>query len=286
MTDLPLVALDGRPLAATAFDPVDAPLASLVVLGALGVPRRYYGAFGRWMAERGVAVVTFDYRGSGESRSVPVRDDPATLLDWARLDAPAALALAATRWPGAPPWALGHSFGGQAIGLIDGAADLAGALVVAAGVGDLSLYPRAFGSALGFAFGALVPVVGATVGYVPGRLGLGEDLPIGVVREWGSWCRTRDYVRGALGRDVAQHERLALPMHFVDVADDHYVPAAAAAALRGWYERAAISHRVVTPSELGVKRLGHFGVFRRGPTERVWGELLDVVLGAPAAPPE
>ena len=66
-------ALDGRPLAATIHSPEGPPRAVLVLLGALGVPRRFYAAFAGWMAARGVAVLSFDYRGCGESRSVPLR---------------------------------------------------------------------------------------------------------------------------------------------------------------------------------------------------------------------
>ena len=50
--DFTLHALDGRPLAATLHTPDDAIRAAVVVLGALGVPRRYYLAFAAWLAER------------------------------------------------------------------------------------------------------------------------------------------------------------------------------------------------------------------------------------------
>lgn len=281
--DLSLPALDGRPLAATMYEPDGPVVASLVVLGALGVPRGYYRAFGAWMAERGVAVLTFDYRGCGGSRTVPLRRDPATLLDWARLDASAAIDLAATRWPDATPWGLGHSFGGQAFGLTGRARDLAGVLVVAAGSGDLALYPAADARSIRFRLGTLLPVVAGVFGYVPGRLGLGEDLPAAVVKQWASWCLTPDYVRGALGLDGTDHHRLTAPVHFVEVSDDTYAPARASAALRSWYARAPVTTRVVTPGELGMERLGHFGFFRAGRTEPLWIELHDRVRGVVAA---
>ena len=53
-----LKALDGRPLSATLHAPREAPQAVLVVLGALGVPRRYYAPLASWLAERDIAGPT------------------------------------------------------------------------------------------------------------------------------------------------------------------------------------------------------------------------------------
>ncbi len=272
--ELTLTALDGRPLAATIHAPLGPPEAALVVLGALGVPHRFYTPLAAWLAERDIAVLTFDYRGVGRSRAIPVRKDPATLLDWARLDAAAAIDLARARWADVPVWGLG-----QSIGLTPRGLDLDGALVVAAGSGDLSLYPAGQRQALKVRLGFGTRVVAALLGYVPGRLGLGEDLPAGVVRQWVQWCETPGYVVGALGRDATHHHRIEAPMTFYDFVDDPYAPARAAAALRGWYARARATHRAIAPADLGLPRIGHFGPFRAGATERLWDEWLGVITG-------
>lgn len=280
--DLTLDALDGRPLAATLHAPDGPVRAAVVVLGALGVPRRYYRPFAAWLADRGVAVLTFDYRGCGESRTVPLRDDPATLLDWARLDAAAAIDLARARF--GDVWAVCHSFGGQALGLTPRGLDLAGAVVSGSANGDLSLYPPALRATYRLRLG-LLPAIVAMFGYVPGRLGVGEDLPAGVLQQWSAWCRTPDYARGALGREATHHHRIEAPLHFIDIADDTLAPARPCAGLRAWFTRAKVTHRVVEPAELGLRRVGHFGLFRPGPTELIWTEILTRVTGDPIARP-
>lgn len=269
-------ALDGRPLGATVLDPVGEVRGAVVVFGALGVPRRYYAPFATWLSARGIGVLTFDYRGCGDSRTVPLRHDPATLLDWARLDAAAAVDVALARW--GRVWAVGHSFGGQAIGLTPRGRDLSGGVVVAAGSGDLRLWPPASRALFRVRLG-LVPAVAGLFGYIPGRLGLGVDLPAGVLRQWADWCRTPDYVRGALGREGTHFHRITAPMHFYEFTDDTYAPAAPSAAIRGWYSRAPQTHRRIAPADLGLKQIGHFGPFRSGPTELVWHEILDAVTG-------
>lgn len=279
--DLRFPAMDGRVLAASVYAPA-APRAALTILSALGVPRGYYRRFATWLAERDVAVLTFDYRGVGGSRAGSLRRDPAVLLDWARLDANAAIDFSLARWTGVPQWGLGHSFGGQAFGLTPRAGDLDGAVVVAAGSGDLTLYPPSLRRRYAFLLGVAVPFVSAIVGYVPGSLGIGEDLPAGVVRQWASWCLTPGYVRGALGRDETLHHRIDAPMRFYDFPDDTFAPLAASAELRSWYAAARVTHRTISPEELGAEAIGHFGFFRPGPTEAVWAEIRDAMVGEKA----
>ena len=113
-----LVAGDGRHLAASWFEPpAGAARAVAVVSSAAGVPRGYYRGFAQWLAQRGYAVLTYDYRGIAGSRRGSMRDEPATMADWALLDMSAALAAAQARraTEGLPLLLVGHSFGGNAI---------------------------------------------------------------------------------------------------------------------------------------------------------------------------
>lgn len=271
-------AADGRMLQGRLFSPQGRPRAVLVVLGALGVPQRYYQRFAEFLAARGVAVWTFDYRGCGESADRPHRRDTATLLDWARLDAAAVIDLARERFPDLPLWGLGHSFGGQAFGLTGRSLDLDGIIVVAAGTGDMSRYPTALRLRYQTVL-ALVPWIHRVFGYIPGQLGLGTDLPGGVVEQWAGWCATREYVRGALGSAATVYDAIRAPLLFVEVEDDTYAPAEAAAHLRSWYSHAVVDHLVLRPEAYGVNRIGHFGVFRPGAVEPFWEAVAARVAG-------
>src|SRR3954468_20862539 len=66
-----IVTDDGISLGATVWDPAGRPRHRVVVVAsATGVLRGYYTAFASWLAGQGFAVVTFDYRGMGDSRGV------------------------------------------------------------------------------------------------------------------------------------------------------------------------------------------------------------------------
>src|ERR1700730_15144087 len=119
MIDFRLIARDAFSLAATQFVPAGPVRAAVVVNSATAVPRKIYRGFAGYPAERGFAVVTYDYRGIGESRPASLVGFAARMRDWAALDATAALDHVRAAWPNVPIHAVGHSVGGQAIGLLD-----------------------------------------------------------------------------------------------------------------------------------------------------------------------
>ena len=121
--DLILHADDGRGLAARLHAPAGEARASVVIHGATATPRRYYDRFARWLAAKGFRVLTYDYRGVGGSRRASLRDDDATARDWAERDAVAAVRRLREDFPDAPILMVGHSFGGQSLGLHDALAE-------------------------------------------------------------------------------------------------------------------------------------------------------------------
>lgn len=276
-TDLTLSAPDGRALAATVFEPDGPTRAAVVMLNATGAPRRFYRHFAGFLATRGLAVLTFDYRGVAGSALERPRRDEATMLDWAHLDARAAFGFAASRWPGVPRWVVGHSFGGQALGLIPEVADLEGAVIVSSGVGDMRRFPWRFRLRHEPGLRWLVPIVVRLFGYVPSWLGLGENLPRGVMSQWRRWCLTRDYIRGALGVANTQYDQVCLPIVHYEITDDDWAPRPATARLQSWYTSAQIEVRRVAPADVNQRRLGHFGFFRRG-GEGFWPGVVEFFL--------
>lgn len=276
-----LVADDGRHLAATWYEPPGGSARAVaVVSSAAGVPRGYYRAFAEWMAGRGYAVLTYDYRGMAGSRRGALRDERATMRDWAVLDMSAALAAAQARraTQGLPLLLVGHSFGGNAIAFARGVERADALLTVASQLGEPRLYPGVHGVVAGFFFRAWLPSVVPLFGHLPGwALGPGaQPLPAGVALEWARWGRTRGW---AYADPALQPHRsasaLTVPVHLWNVSDDlTYAPPAAVDALAAQFRNAAVQRHSLRPADVGLRRLGHFGPFRREPGAPLWQRLL------------
>jgi predicted alpha/beta hydrolase len=282
-------ALDGHPLPGR-WHPATAPRGAVVLCPGVGIPGRFYGRCAEALRDAGLSALTFDYRGVGEARPARLRGLETSLLTWAEQDLGGALAELARRSPG-PRFAIGHSFAGQVLGLVPGAAALDAAILVASSAGDLSRWPPLARARLTALMAGVVPLASALWGYVPGWLGLGEDLPGGAAREWARWTLTRGYVAGVLPERIAAgHARLRVPLRVVSPSDDPLGPRGAVELLVGWYRAAPLTWEVIDPASLGRATLGHFGPFRAG-AEPLWADWAAWLLaqartdGASMAPP-
>jgi predicted alpha/beta hydrolase len=270
LTDLVLRAADGYELGASLFTPSATARAAVLVMPAAGVPQRYYARFAAYLTERGFAVLTFDYRGIGRSRHAPPRKLRAGMRDWALLDAAAAFSHVEPLHERL--FVVGHSFGGQAIGLLPQPERIAAALVVGSQSGYWRNWPPLGRAWMWPTTHLLLPGISRALGYFPAsRLGFGEDLPAGVAIEWARWCRHPRYLVGALQAQEA-YARFRAPLLAYAIADDPFAPLSAVKALFDLYSSANAELRAVTPESLGVKAIGHFGFFRERFRDTLWRE--------------
>lgn len=263
-----LSARDGYRIGATLFEGGGEPL---LILPATGVPQSYYAKFAAYLAQRGFTVLTFDYRGIGRSLHGDIRKVQARMRDWALLDAAAAFAFLKKD----SLVVVGHSFGGQALGLLPEPERIAAALVVGSQSGYWRHWPALGRAWMWPATHFALPIFSRLHGYFPGsRLGFGEDLPKEVAIEWASWCRHPRYLVGALGVEHL-YRRVGAPLRAYAISDDPFAPASAVAALLDLYPNARGEIRRVHPGELGAKRMGHFGFFREAFRDSLWREAAD-----------
>ncbi|MDX1617851.1 MAG: alpha/beta fold hydrolase, partial [Balneolaceae bacterium] len=145
-TTLRLTAADGFPLAATVFvpSPETARSAGVVFGSALGVPRYYYYKLGRYLAESGFTVLTFDYRGIHESKGGGVGGSDMRMEEWGRLDIEAALNWVLHNGELDTLFYIGHSCGGQLTGLAPSSTSVDGMVFVAAQSGYWKHWDRPY----------------------------------------------------------------------------------------------------------------------------------------------
>lgn len=267
---------DGASLGATRFEPPDGETAkaTVVIHGATAVPQRYYRRFGSFLAGRGYRVLTYDYRGIGASRGRSLRGERATMRDWGERDVEAAFALARALSKGAPVVAIGHSFGGQTIGLCDAWRGVDASVIVASQLGYYGHFPAPDRYRHAINWYATIPAATAAFGYLPGFLGLGTDLPKGVAREWAKWCRHPSYLLGYEPRARERFSRFTAPTLFFSFSDDAYAPGPAVDALIATMPRRSVHHVRVTPEEMGGP-IGHFGFFRPASERSLWAASLE-----------
>jgi predicted alpha/beta hydrolase len=267
-------ARDGFRLGGILYRPAQPNGRAVLVNAAVGVRQQYYAAFAAFLEERGFTVLTYDYRGIAASRHGPLRALHARIRDWAQLDAAAALEELAHAAPGARLLAVGHSFGGNGLGLVPGAERLAGAVFVGVQSGYWRHWRGTGRAGMWLLTHALLPSLAALLGFVPASaFGVGEDLPAGVAAEWASWCRDPHYAPGALG--AHGYAAFRAPIRSYWIADDGYAPRPATEAILRAYSAAPSEIVAVDPARHGGGRIGHFGFFRERFRDTLWRDAAD-----------
>ncbi len=266
--DLRVTASDGYSLAARVYFPYEADQckAGLLISSGTGYPKEFYARFAQYGVTRGFACMIYDYRGIGASAPEDMRDCDADLLDWGTLDAPAALNALVEGLEGQPVFTLGHSFGGQLVGLMDNHTLAKGHAFVAVGNGYWAHHhPRDWWKEFLF-FAVLGPTSIKQHGYLKGiEYWPGSSMPAGVFKQWRRWCLSPHYyckdIQKKLGE--AYFEMNNAPMRQFAFTDDPVVNAKSEAFIRQCYNDAAYETNWIDPTELGISSIGHSGAFSR-----------------------
>lgn len=268
---------DGRILEGSLFRSGGTARAAVLIAGATGVPRGFYRRYAEWLAAQGYSVLSFDYRGVGDSRIDPLRDDPARMRDWGQRDLPAALDRLAEAAPGLPLLMIGHSVGGQMLGVMRNHDRVSACVMICTGIGYWGGMPRAFGLMTLAIWYGIEPLSRRLLGYAPNaRLGWGENLPAGVSSDWRRWCLRADYFAELRDDDPpAQFDAVRTPILSLRVPDDPIATEANVDGLLRFYPQAPIERRLLRPADFGLRGIGHLHFFSARMPETLWRQPLD-----------
>ncbi|MEI7873511.1 MAG: alpha/beta fold hydrolase [Alphaproteobacteria bacterium] len=271
--DLTLAARDGTKLAATLFEPAAPNGGAILINSGTGIARQFYGAFAGHLASRGFTVLTYDYRGMGGSEKPPA----ATMEAWGGVDQPSMIDHLARLAPGATRAVIGHSFGGQVLGLADNIGELSAAVLICSQSGHWRHWPPGRRRLRMLTlWWLLIPGLTAVTGHFPGSWVGTANLPAGIARSWARWGRSPHYVCDVRGRPLRPHNHaVTFPLRWMSFSDDPIAPLSAVEALRPYYPHAAVERLHLTPADLGADSVGHFGFFRKSMPRKPWDEIAD-----------
>lgn len=252
----------------------------VIVNAATSVRCRYYSRFAAFLHAHGFDVVTYDYRGIGESRPASLKGLEAGWIDWGRLDVEGALRYADRHFPRQPIHVVAHSVGGFLIGLAASSHRVSRVFTMGAQYAYWRDYARHKRTRMFFKWHVVMPALTAAFGYFPGRrLGWLEDTPRGVVRDWTArHARFEDaWRRGALV--LPESERQALVEQFaamrgetlaLSLSDDEFGTVDAVRRLLHYYRNSPRMHLHLKPDAIGERQVGHFAFFHSRFEHNLW----------------
>ncbi len=185
MKELILYTSDQVPLSVKIFEPENSNGKLLLINSATGVKQQIYFSFAKYLKENGFTVITYDYRGIGESKPKKMKGFGATMRIWGTIDYKTVTDYIQFQFPTYTKFCLGHSVGALILGMNEDSQIFKKFIFVAtqdAYLGNLN-FKVAVTGLLGF--GLALPAMTKLLGYFPAQhFGLGESLPKGVAFDW------------------------------------------------------------------------------------------------------
>jgi predicted alpha/beta hydrolase len=278
--DIALPATDGYLLGASLFLPRGAKRHAVLINSATAVPRKLYRGFAGYLARRGGAVLTYDYRGIGDSRQKSMvgynqvkslAGFKASMADWAALDITAAVAWMRQRYHALPLSYVGHSFGGQALGLLANNSEVARALLIAAQAG----YWKLMATPERYRVYAMMNFVGRPLtrmlGYAPGWGGVGVDLPKDVFEQWTRWVMSPRYLLDdATLPGLDNFAKYKGAMRALCMTDDPWATRPAVELMCSGFSSIKPEILSIAPADADATKIGHLGFFRPEHRDTLW----------------
>jgi predicted alpha/beta hydrolase len=271
-TDIEISASDGRRLAATLYEPQAASANGIAVQinSSAWTHRRYYRNFCEFLAERGFASLTYDYRGTGDSAGSDPNEQ--SFVDCGAKDAPGATRFLLERFAGQRLAVVAHSLGGQIIGLNPHAAAFRCVLIVAAAQGYWKLWPDAKTRLrLALSYYVTWPLSLALLGRIPVRALTGQALTPRLATEIMRFGRHPRWLVDEAGVPIRPHNaEVRVPLRHICFTDDEVVPPGAQLEIDEFFPNAKRRYELHPPSDYGVDQIKHFGFFRRSMPLAAW----------------
>ncbi len=284
VTQIRLQAVDGYELGAALYVPLAAPTPQRVAVlhSGAGIPAARYRRFARFLAEAGIPVLTYDYRGIGRSRPNAMRGFRGSFEDWSEYDCAGAIAWLRQRYPYAEMLGIAHSIGALLVGGAPNSSEQRRLVFVGGHTAYCGDYHPRYRLLMTAVWHGLMPAVTRFLGYFPARrLGLGEDIPGQVALRWAG--RRSPELRPAATdpyylRFQSMLDRCAAlqrPALLVSISDDAFATAAGTRRLLSYYPRLfPLEYLEFTPADAHVEHIGHFGFFGRNAGTALWPRLL------------
>ena len=265
---LTVVTERNQPLTASVYVPEntenEAIKNAVMIAPATGIKRSFYHRFATYLANQGFGVITYDNEGIGDSLTCPLSKCDASLISWGRHDATAVLEALQYEFPNARYHLIGHSAGGQLIGLMPNYQVLSSVVNIACSSGRIKNMEMPFkANAMLFMNGAIT-LGNLLLGYTPSdKFNMGEPLPRGVAKQWRDWCNGKGYIKTAFGETIFTHyyDQLKTPALWLNFTDDDIANAKNVEDMLVVFSAMPVKREMLEPQQFGLNEIGHMKFF-------------------------
>ena len=267
----------GNKIVATIFRPETPNGFAIIMSCATGAKQGYYTKFANYYAERGFLMITYDYSGIGKSAPKSLKGFETNMSQWGESDLTAVIDYASENLEYKKLLLIGLSVGGQIPAMSPSISKVSGLINIASQSGYWKMWHFPIRYLLLFNW-IVLSILVKIFGYFPGkRIGIMEDLPKGVALDWSNWGRSKEYLFDFILNAKEKYEAIKVPLISYSFSDDRTAPKQTVEWLNAKYSNCQLTYKHIHPSDVGMKKIGHFGFFK-SKCKWLWDDLLKEII--------
>jgi len=247
----------------------------VIIVSAAGVVQSFYTKVAEFFQKNRISAITFDYTGIGKSLHGNIKKENANLANWGNRDLDAVIKHTIKTFPHHKIVLLGHSIGGQLIGLAPSSCLADKIILVAAQSGYWNFWKGVSKIRMWVNWYLLVPVLTKLFGYFPAeKISRMENLPKNVAEEWAKWCRSSAYLFAGFAHNNLYFERIKCDITSISIDDDFFAPEKSVEWLTRKFANANVKRLHFIPENFKGLKIGHFSLFTEKYSDSIWNILL------------
>lgn len=276
MQSINILTEDNYSLSAHLFEPEHSNGKLLLINSATGVKQQIYFSFAQFFSEKGFTVITYDYRGIGQSKPDKMKGFVASMRIWGTKDYKAVTDYIKYKFPDYQKLCLGHSVGALILGMNEDSVMFDEFIFVGtqnAFVGNLKFKTK-IEAYLGF--GIVQPLSTKILGYFPANwFGLGESLPLGSAFDWRTLILNKKSTNKLLEKVDDFSRNLTQKVFVIRAEDDVWLTEKGVKSLlENTYPNLKPTYRIIKTSESEKGEIGHINFFRSY-NRKLWNIIFD-----------
>lgn len=248
----------------------------VIIVSAAGVLQSFYQKLAQFFQSNGISAITFDYSGVGKSLHRNIKKENSSLANWGNRDLEAVIKYTIETHPRHKVILLGHSIGGQLIGLAPSSYMADKIILVAAQSGYWKFWKGVTKIRMWANWYLLVPILTKGFGYLPSKkFSRMENLPKNVAKEWAKWCRSNDYLFASFSHNNLYFDKIKCKLTSISIDDDFFAPEKSVEWLTAKFENASKKSLHFIPKNFKTLKIGHFSLFTEKFKDSIWNILLE-----------
>jgi predicted alpha/beta hydrolase len=230
----------------------------LIINNGARVLQNKYTEFAEYVSNNNINVITYNYSDTDVPEN-KLKTSKTSIQEWATCDMNTIIDSIVDMNSEAKIFVLGHSLGGQIIGLTENCAKLDGIILVAAQTGYWKFWPFPLNIINYLTWYLYVPMLLKTYGFFPkGKDKNLSHMPKRATTDWMKWCQSPNYLFENISLSEQYYNTIKCPLLSISFGDDLYATKQAVDWLTSKYQNVKLNRIHYTSKEY---KYGHSSAF-------------------------